>query len=154
MVVIASSLGLMPFTIGSVGILPAMEFLTNESENGPFRLDWSQLCVWSIGVSILGVAVTLPLRKRFLVQEPLPFPFGTSSAAMIGSLHRDTDIADRILRAQNDLDSTNDKQKPSLVEDSVDTDDSLVQHGWSQNNKLILITFFPSLHISSLKYVP
>ncbi|KXH41648.1 hypothetical protein CSIM01_13634 [Colletotrichum simmondsii] len=155
MVVIASSLGLMPFTIGSVGILPAMEFLTNESENGPFRLDWSQLCVWSIGVSILGVAVTLPLRKRFLVQEPLPFPFGTSSAAMIGSLHRDTDIADRILRAQNDLDSTNDKQKPSLVEDSVDTDDSLVQYGWSQNNKLILITFlFAALYSLTAYFIP
>ncbi|KAK1711576.1 OPT oligopeptide transporter protein-domain-containing protein [Colletotrichum acutatum] len=155
MVVIASSLGLMPFTIGSVGILPAMEFLTNESENGPFRLDWSQLCVWSIGVSILGVAVTLPLRKRFLVQEPLPFPFGTSSAAMIGSLHRDTDIADRILRAQNDLDSINDKQKPSLVEDSVDTDDSLVQHGWSQNNKLILITFlFAALYSLTAYFIP
>ncbi|KAK1491600.1 hypothetical protein CCUS01_14214 [Colletotrichum cuscutae] len=155
MVVIASSLGLMPFTIGSVGILPAMEFLTNESENGPFRLDWSQLCVWSIGVSILGVAVTLPLRKRFLVQEPLPFPFGTSSAAMIGSLHRDTDIADRILRAQNDLDSTNDKQKPSLVEDSVDTDDGLVQHGWSQNNKLILITFlFAALYSLTAYFIP
>ncbi|KXH52879.1 hypothetical protein CSAL01_09804 [Colletotrichum salicis] len=149
MVVIASSLGLMPFTIGSVGILPAMEFLTNESENGPFHLDWAQLCVWSIGVSILGVAVTLPLRKRFLVQEPLPFPFGTSSAAMIGSLHRDADIAQRILRAQNDLESVNDKQKQSIVEDSVDTDDSLLQHGWSQNNKLILITFlFAALYVS------
>ncbi|KAK1659126.1 OPT oligopeptide transporter protein-domain-containing protein [Colletotrichum godetiae] len=155
MVVIASSLGLMPFTIGSVGILPAMEFLTNESENGPFHLDWAQLCVWSIGVSILGVAVTLPLRKRFLVQEPLPFPFGTSSAAMIGSLHRDADIAHRILRAQNDLESVNDKQKQSIVEDSVDTDDSLLQHGWSQNNKLILVTFlFAALYSLTAYFIP
>ncbi|KAK7422147.1 OPT superfamily [Neonectria magnoliae] len=102
LVVIASSLGLMPFTIGAVGVLPAMEFLTDAPENGPFRLSWVRLTVWSVGVSILGVVVTLPLRKRFIVQEPLAFPFGTSSATMMASLHRDASIAERISWAQND----------------------------------------------------
>ncbi|KAK1976846.1 OPT oligopeptide transporter protein-domain-containing protein, partial [Colletotrichum cereale] len=155
LVVIASSLGLMPFTIGTVGILPAMEFLTGPSENGPFHLDWTRLLVWSVGVSVLGVTVTLPLRRRFLVQEPLPFPFGTSSAAMIGSLHRDSKIAERILMAQNDLDTVDNKAKLSARDDAEEFGDESLRRDWTRNNSLILISFcLAALYSFTAYFIP
>ncbi|KAK2051074.1 OPT superfamily oligopeptide transporter [Colletotrichum caudatum] len=155
LVVIASSLGLMPFTIGTVGILPAMEFLTGASENGPFHLDWIRLFVWSIGVSVLGVTVTLPLRRRFLVQEPLPFPFGTSSAAMIGSLHRDSEIAERILLAQNELDDVGNKDKLSVGDDAEECGDESLHRNWTRNNNLILLSFcLAAIYSFSAYFVP
>ncbi|KZL83814.1 oligopeptide transporter, partial [Colletotrichum incanum] len=155
LVVIASSLGLMPFTIGSVGILPAIEFLTQPSENGPFHLDWARLLVWSIGVSVLGVTVTLPLRRRFLVQEPLPFPFGTSSAAMIGSLHRDENIAERITLARNDLDRVSNKGNRSTAEDSANLNDESPSSGWNLNNNLILHSFcLAALYSFTAYFIP
>ncbi|KAK2035255.1 OPT superfamily oligopeptide transporter [Colletotrichum zoysiae] len=155
LVVIASSLGLMPFTIGTVGILPAMEFLTGASENGPYHLDWIRLLVWSIGVSVLGVTVTLPLRRRFLVQEPLPFPFGTSSAAMIGSLHRDSKIAERILLAQNELDCVDNKDKRSARDDAEEFGDESLHRTWTRNNNLILLSFcLAALYSFSAYFLP
>ncbi|KAK2017504.1 OPT superfamily oligopeptide transporter [Colletotrichum eremochloae] len=155
LVVIASSLGLMPFTIGTVGILPAMEFLTMVSENGPFHLGWTKLLVWSVGVSFLGVTITLPLRKRFLVQEPLPFPFGTSSAAMIGSLHRDSTIAERILLAQNDLDNVGNKAKLSTGDDTEGFSDESLRRNWARNNSFILLSFcLAALYSFSAYFIP
>ncbi|KAK1993962.1 OPT superfamily oligopeptide transporter [Colletotrichum falcatum] len=154
LVVVASSLGLMPFTIGTVGILPAMEFLTDSSENGPFHLDWTRLLVWSVGVSVLGVAVTLPLRKTFLVHELLPFPFGTSSAAMIGSLHHDSKIADRILRAQNDLDSVRNQANVSNGEDTEEFSDESLYRDWTGNKVIFLSFCLAALYAFTAYFIP
>ena len=45
MVMIAGSLGTMPFTAGLVGVVPALEFLTTPEQNGPLKLDLWQLDV-------------------------------------------------------------------------------------------------------------
>ena len=84
---VAGSLGTMPLGCGFVGVMPALEFLLREDENGPLKLDFWRLCVWSLGVCLFGVVFAVPLRKEVIVREKLKFPSGTATALMIGVLH-------------------------------------------------------------------
>ncbi|KAH7133374.1 hypothetical protein B0J13DRAFT_626374 [Dactylonectria estremocensis] len=129
LVVIASSLGLMPFTIGAIGVLPAMEFLTKESENCPFRLSWVRL-VWSVGVSILGVSCHSAIEKKILHSRTAGVPLWHIPNDMIGSLHRDETIATRIAQAQSEVSSNHNKRDDAgnFQSNDEDVDDTLSHH--------------------------
>lgn len=148
-VTIAGSLGTMPFTAGLVGVVPALEFLTTPEQNGLLRLNLWQLGVWSIGISILGVVTALPLRNYFLIQERLRFPFGTSAATLIGLLHKDSKIAERVEKANRDSNksSSSDYDGQAI---SPNNGDGLGDFDaqWHQNNVYIIGSFiFSAIYV-------
>ena len=95
---VAGAVGTMPLGCGFVGVIPALEFLLKngddgpsgdggDGEGGPLRLNMWKLMVWSLGVCLFGVVFAVPLRKETIVREKLKFPSGTASALMLRVLH-------------------------------------------------------------------
>lgn len=95
---VAGAVGTMPLGCGFVGVIPALEFLLKdgedgpagdggEGEGGPLKLNFWKLCLWSLGVCLFGVVFAVPLRKEVIVREKLKFPSGTASALMLRVLH-------------------------------------------------------------------
>lgn len=95
---VAGAVGTMPLGCGFVGVIPALEFLLRDGddgpsgdggdgEGGPLRLNIWKLMVWSLGVCLFGVVFAVPLRKETIVREKLKFPSGTASALMLRVLH-------------------------------------------------------------------
>lgn len=95
---VAGAVGTMPLGCGFVGVIPALEFLlkdgedgpkgdSGEGEGGPLKLGFWKLVIWSLGVCLFGVVFAVPLRKEVIVREKLRFPSGTASALMLRVLH-------------------------------------------------------------------
>ncbi|OQE15454.1 hypothetical protein PENSTE_c028G03164 [Penicillium steckii] len=95
---VAGAVGTMPLGCGFVGVIPALEFLLKdgedgpagdggEGEGGPLKLGFWKLVIWSLGVCLFGVVFAVPLRKEVIVKEKLRFPSGTASALMLRVLH-------------------------------------------------------------------
>ncbi|KAL4895834.1 OPT oligopeptide transporter protein-domain-containing protein [Aspergillus ambiguus] len=95
---VAGAVGTMPLGCGFVGVIPALEFLIKDGddgpsedggvgEGGPLKLNFWKLVVWSLGVCLFGVVFAVPLRKEVIVREKLKFPSGTASALMLRVLH-------------------------------------------------------------------
>ncbi|RHZ61978.1 hypothetical protein CDV55_107156 [Aspergillus turcosus] len=95
---VAGAVGTMPLGCGFVGVIPALEFLIRDGEDGPpgdggtgeggpLKLNFWKLALWSLGVCLFGVVFAVPLRKEVIVREKLRFPSGTASALMLRVLH-------------------------------------------------------------------
>ncbi|KAL4869753.1 hypothetical protein BDV12DRAFT_184902 [Aspergillus spectabilis] len=95
---VAGAVGTMPLGCGFVGVIPALEFLIREGEDGPsgdggtgeggpLRMNFWKLVLWSLGVCLFGVVFAVPLRKEVIIREKLKFPSGTASALMLRVLH-------------------------------------------------------------------
>ncbi|KAB8265247.1 OPT oligopeptide transporter protein-domain-containing protein [Aspergillus pseudonomiae] len=95
---VAGAVGTMPLGCGFVGVIPALEFLLRDGEDGPsgdggigeggpLKLSFWKLVIWSLGVCLFGVVFAVPLRKEVIVREKLKFPSGTASALMLRVLH-------------------------------------------------------------------
>lgn len=95
---VAGAVGTMPLGCGFVGVIPALEFLLKDGEDGPsgsdgggeggpLKLGFWKLVIWSLGVCLFGVVFAVPLRKEVIVREKLRFPSGTASALMLRVLH-------------------------------------------------------------------
>ncbi|OJJ35122.1 hypothetical protein ASPWEDRAFT_40286 [Aspergillus wentii DTO 134E9] len=95
---VAGAVGTMPLGCGFVGVIPALEFLLTDGEDGPagdggtgeggpLKLGFGKLVLWSLGVCLFGVVFAVPLRKEVIVREKLKFPSGTASALMLRVLH-------------------------------------------------------------------
>ncbi len=50
---------------------------------GPVRLSYGELIVWSLALAFFGVFAAVPLREQTIVREQLPFPSGTATANVI-----------------------------------------------------------------------
>ncbi|ALT76935.1 OPT family oligopeptide transporter [Paucibacter sp. KCTC 42545] len=50
-------------------------------------IPWWQMMIWIVVVSILGVLVAFPMKRRFINEEQLPFPEGRASGVVLDSLY-------------------------------------------------------------------
>ena len=50
-------------------------------------IPWWQMMVWMIVISILGVLVAFPMKRRFINEDQLPFPEGRASGVVLDSLY-------------------------------------------------------------------
>src|SRR5437773_2525368 len=57
----------MPATAGLLGAIPALELAGQ-------RFDARWLTLWGACLGAIGLAMALPLRRRLVIDEPLPFP--------------------------------------------------------------------------------
>ncbi|KAI9289002.1 OPT oligopeptide transporter protein-domain-containing protein [Umbelopsis sp. AD052] len=82
----------MPLAAGFVGIIPALQSMTEEDHpGGGLQFTSLQLIVWSLGVAFFGVFFAIPLRTQTIIREKLRFPSGTATAQMISILHQRQD---------------------------------------------------------------
>ncbi|KAI0156396.1 OPT superfamily oligopeptide transporter [Xylariaceae sp. FL1272] len=162
---VAGGMAVMPLSCGFVGVLPAMEYMLDSSEQGPIRLSMWKLIIWSLGLCYFGVVFVVPLRRQVIIREQLKFPSGFSTAVLIGILHGKG-------HTQNDnaLDSSKAATFGSLalenrplmeVRDAIDEEDrvdaaSTITPGnkndWGSNIKLLLIAFGVSGIYTFLQY--
>ncbi|KAF9106692.1 hypothetical protein BGX27_009057, partial [Mortierella sp. AM989] len=85
---IAVATGTMPLAAGFVGIIPALQMMTEkDNPSGPIVLSAWELILWCLAIAFFGVFIAVPLRKQVIIKEKLPFPSGTATAQMIGVLH-------------------------------------------------------------------
>ena len=84
---VATATGAMPATAGFVGIIPALEFMIDSSENGPLSISFGNLLVWSLGLCFFGITFASLLRKPLVEQERLPWPGASATARLIDTLH-------------------------------------------------------------------
>ncbi|KAL2823116.1 OPT oligopeptide transporter protein-domain-containing protein [Aspergillus granulosus] len=129
---VAGAVGTMPLGCGFVGVIPALEFLIRDGEDGPsgdggtgeggpLRLNFWKLVLWSLGVCLFGVVFAVPLRKEVIIREKLRFPSGTASALMLRVLHgagkNETEVTRSVTRAEDGRDGE-EAQQPLLPRDS------------------------------------
>ncbi|EPS25278.1 hypothetical protein PDE_00211 [Penicillium oxalicum 114-2] len=160
---VAGAVGTMPLGCGFVGVIPALEFLLKdgedgpkgdggEGEGGPLKLGFWKLTVWSLGVCLFGVVFAVPLRKEVIVREKLRFPSGTASALMLRVLHgaakdEKKPLADQgqIGRADEivgDLRSFGNDEHQGLLAKDVDPEDqSMDRKDWRSKMRLLIGAF-------------
>lgn len=90
---VAGAVGTMPLGCGFVGVMPALNYLLRDDENGPLELGTWKLVVWALGICFFGVVFAVPLRREVIIREKLKFPSGTATALVIGVLHGNPDGA-------------------------------------------------------------
>jgi uncharacterized oligopeptide transporter (OPT) family protein len=52
-------------------------------------LPWWQMMIWNVVVSVLGVLIAFPMKRRFVNDEQQPFPEGRACAVVLDSLYAD-----------------------------------------------------------------
>ncbi|KAF2690242.1 OPT superfamily oligopeptide transporter [Lentithecium fluviatile CBS 122367] len=97
---VAGSVGTMPLGCGFVGVIPALNFLLTEDENGPLNISLWRLIIWSVGICFFGVVFAVPLRREVIIREKLKFPSGTATALMIRVLHGDEKSKDASVKTR------------------------------------------------------
>lgn len=50
-------------------------------------LPWWQLMIWLIIISLIGVLIAFPMKRRFINEEQLPFPEGRACGVVLDSLY-------------------------------------------------------------------
>ncbi|BCR97092.1 OPT family oligopeptide transporter [Aspergillus luchuensis] len=166
---VAGAVGTMPLGCGFVGVIPALEFLIKDGEDGPsgdggtgeggpLKLNFWKLVLWSLGVCLFGVVFAVPLRKEVIVREKLKFPSGTASALMLRVLHgsgqgdekskkRVTDVEGVIRREERSYASTlvhEPEETGVLLGNASSGDDSNVQEDWRSKMRLLVGAFVVS----------
>ena len=125
---ISVAVGTGPLAYGLVGIIPAMEkFLTKEESdlNRSIKFSFWELVIWCTGLAFFGVFFAVPLRRRVLIEENLPFPSGSATATLISVLHS-TDMKDAV-KNENSTDRIKDNGFLHSSEvDEVDIEDGSV----------------------------
>ncbi|KAL5339871.1 OPT oligopeptide transporter protein-domain-containing protein [Aspergillus crustosus] len=161
---VAGAVGTMPLGCGFVGVIPALEFLIRDGEDGPagdggigeggpFKMSFGKLVLWSLGVCLFGVVFAVPLRKEVIIREKLRFPSGTASALMLRVLHgsgkNEKGAQKRVACSAEDLQDEEDVQpllapesferEPVIQQHAVDT--SEVKRDWRSKMRLLVGAF-------------
>jgi uncharacterized oligopeptide transporter (OPT) family protein len=160
---VAGAVGTMPLGCGFVGVVPALEFLLRDGddgprdgsdsghgEGGPLKLSFWRLVVWSLGVCLFGVVFAVPLRKEVIIREKLKFPSGTATALMIRILHgagREdekkpkgrTEVGDRPEEEESLISPDNTREEQVVA--SSDDNESDARNDWKAQIRLLIIAF-------------
>lgn len=170
---VAGAVGTMPLGCGFVGVIPALEFLLKdgedgpkgdggEGEGGPLKLGFWKLTVWSLGVCLFGVVFAVPLRKEVIVREKLRFPSGTASALMLRVLHGAAKDEKKPLADQGQIGRAdeivgdlrpfgNDEHQGLLAKDVDPEDQSMDRKDWRSKMRLLIGAFVLSgIYVRSL----
>lgn len=78
----AASAGASVSSAGLVAPIPALAMLTT-GEN----MSWWQMSLWVFSVTLVGIVVSVPLRRQMLEHDNLPFPLGVAAAEMLQEIY-------------------------------------------------------------------
>jgi OPT family oligopeptide transporter len=115
---VAGSVGTMPLGCGFVGVIPALNYLLTNDENGPLDIPLWKLIVWAVGICFFGVVFAVPLRKEMIIREKLKFPSGTATALLIRVLHGDEKSKKMVAQEVNDDESEGEEEAQGLLQGS------------------------------------
>lgn len=169
---VAGSVGTMPLGCGFVGVIPALNYLLTEEENGPLNISLWRLIIWSVGICFFGVVFAVPLRKEMIIREKLKFPSGTATALLIKVLHGDEKSKNTVAGGTNDDQSEGEEETQGLLQGSStrreehDLRPSLDEHvegygqeqelgsdgDWQSRIRLLLISFAGSALYTVVSY--
>jgi len=167
---VAGSVGTMPLGCGFVGVIPALNYLLTEEENGPLNISLWRLIVWSLGICFFGVVFAVPLRKEMIIREKLKFPSGTATALLIRVLHGDEKSKDVVARETSDGNDDGEEETQGLLRGSSvreehdlrpsldhaerqEQDNELGSDGdWKDKIRLLLISFAGSALYTVVSY--
>lgn len=156
---VAGAVGTMPLGCGFVGVIPALEFLLKdgedgpagdggEGEGGPLKLGFWKLVIWSLGVCLFGVVFAVPLRKEVIVREKLRFPSGTASALMLKVLHgagKDEKVPveshSRPIELNQEAEAPAEEARGLLLKDDETEDQAVDQKDWRAKMRLLIGAF-------------
>ncbi|KAI8961111.1 OPT superfamily oligopeptide transporter [Daldinia sp. FL1419] len=154
---VAGGMAIMPLGCGFVGVIPAMEYMMDSSEQGPIKLSMWKLIIWSLGLCYFGVVFAVPLRRQVIIREQLKFPSGFSTAVLIGVLHGkgetqnsgalDTSKAATFGSLALENQPLLQTESPDGEGDAIDSANGLPPAGttkpynWGSNIRLLLISF-------------
>lgn len=122
---VATATGCMPVTAGFTGVVPALEYVIGPEENGPLRIGWGNLVLWSLGLCFFGLIFASLLREHFVVREKLPWPGPRATAHLINTLHHKPQKSSTVYRdstllvqtATNAQDDSTVEEQPLLVKE-------------------------------------
>lgn len=137
---VAGSMAIMPLGCGFVGVLPAMNFLLKDTEQGPINLSMWQLIVWSLGLCYFGVVFAVPLRRQVIIREKLKFPSGFSTAVLISVLHGKTGLVKDEGSPPSQAPERREVQENQYTAD-VEEGSELQKQQWAANVRVLLICF-------------
>ncbi|KAF2130473.1 OPT superfamily oligopeptide transporter [Dothidotthia symphoricarpi CBS 119687] len=165
---VAGSVGTMPLGCGFVGVIPALNYLLREEENGPLDISLWRLIVWSVGICFFGVVFAVPLRREMIIREKLKFPSGTATALLIKVLHGDEKGKKSVPRGireeeeegeeQGLLQRASTDQDDDLLRPSLDVGESTLEEDlgedgdWKAKMRLLLISFAGSALYTVVSY--
>ena len=143
---VAGSMAIMPLGCGFVGVVPAMNYLLREEEQGPVVLSLGKLVLWAVGLCYFGVVFAVPLRRQVLIRERLKFPSGFSTAVLISVLHGRTREATAAAADEGGFaslvpDDDDEIVAPAAAEDPQSARDP---GSWKRNLRLLLMCFLVS----------
>ncbi|CAO3683591.1 unnamed protein product [Rhizopus stolonifer] len=140
----------MPLAAGFVGVIPAMELMTQkDNPDGPVILTAKQLILWSLAVAFFGVFFAIPLRKQAIIREKLKFPSGTATAQMISLLHekQDPTIESPTLRRRVGASAAQDRQEQERL---IGSDE--FENVWSLKLRGLIASFSLSSAYTLISY--
>jgi uncharacterized oligopeptide transporter (OPT) family protein len=82
-IAVAVTIATMPMVAANLGVIPALQFLTGPSKDGPVVLTTFRHIAWAQGISYFALFFAMLLRDQFLYQEDLPFPSAIATAMTI-----------------------------------------------------------------------
>ncbi|PYH99695.1 OPT superfamily oligopeptide transporter [Aspergillus ellipticus CBS 707.79] len=160
---VAGAVGTMPLGCGFVGVIPALEFLLRDGEDGPsgdggsgeggpLKLNFWKLVLWSLGVCLFGVVFAVPLRREVIVREKLKFPSGTASALMLRVLHGSGQGDEKAKARADDVEEVQQRQEEYeapvesgesalLLKQSSSSDSIEDQKDWRSKMRLLVGAF-------------
>lgn len=145
---VAGALSGMPMTAGLAGLIPALEFLVLPSEHGPLSFSLGRLYIWALGISLTGHVFALLLKNHFIIREKLRFPTATATAALIGVLHDDDQVAKNIKDDQLSGAALSPLPETDMLAPianvrllALDEDGSWKRLRWKQNMRRLIVSF-------------
>ena len=98
----------MPLTAGFVGIVPALSIyfkrLLDDDTSTAFLVTATSQIIWCFSIAFLGVFLAIPLRKLYILEKKLLFPFGVASASVL--------LLFQGLSSESDFEDSEASQKP------------------------------------------
>ncbi len=82
----AGAAAVMPSTLGLLGALPALQLMGM----APSTIG---LLAWGLALAVFGILLAVPLRQRYVVDEPLAFPSAIATAELMRAIHASSEEA-------------------------------------------------------------
>jgi uncharacterized oligopeptide transporter (OPT) family protein len=109
-ITVAVTMATMPMVAASLGVIPALQFLTEPREGGPMVLTTFRHIIWAQAIAYFPLFFAMPLRDQFLNQDDLPFPSATATGMIIDEKATEAALSRSRVQSNDGFDTISDTQ--------------------------------------------